>query len=185
MTLPRTTGLSGLLVVLFAVTLPPSAEAQQKEPAGPPEGLGVQVLNTPLPITGTVTGNVTATITPTMYFSLSKPTCDISNRCSVTFPEVPAGKILRVTHIHGNLFNTNAPAFVALDMNNFDTNVFVRQLAPFAGAYLGATLSFNEATDVVFEAGQIPIIEVGSTVAFNQTTFNRVGITGELLDVAP
>jgi hypothetical protein len=78
-----------------------------------------------------------------------------------------------------------ATPFVALDRNDFSTNVFVRPLTPFAGAYLGFTLSFNEAADVVFEAGETPIVEMGTAGTFDRNSFNRLGITGELLDVEP
>jgi hypothetical protein len=169
-----------LLVLLFATALTPAALAQG--PPGPPNStLGVKVVNTPLPITGTVT----ATVTPKLFFELSAPTCDVTNRCFVKFPAVPANKILRVTHIQGAFFNTTIAAFVALDLNDFNTNVFVRPLTPFPGAYLGFTLSFNEAVDVVFKAGETPIVEMGAAGPFNVNSFNRLGITGELLDIAP
>jgi hypothetical protein len=151
--------------------------------AGPPNGLGVQVLNTPLPVTGDITGTVKAKIVSTPFFQSSVPTCDATNRCSVKFPAVPTGKRLRVTRIHGALYFSNDEAFVALDLDNLNGQVFVVPVHPFAAAYLGATLSFNESTDVVFTAGQTPIVEMGTGGRFFTSSFNRLGITGDLQDV--
>ena len=184
----------------LVTALAPAASAQQQDkPAGPPGGLAVQIVNTPLPVhiadgavpvtgnvTATVAGEVTAKIAPTnLFFQTKAPTCDLANRCFVKFPAVPDGKVLRVTRITGALFNTNADAFVALDLDNFATNLFVLSVKPFGGAYLGPTLSFNADTDVVFEAGQSPIIEMGTTGTFDKNSFNRLNLTGELIDAVP
>ena len=162
--------------------------------AGPPNGLGVQVLNTPLPVTGTVTttisgttnvaGTVNAKIVPTStpFFQSSVPTCDVLNRCSVKFPAVPTGKRLRVTRIHGAMFFSNVEAFASLDLNDLNDQLFVEPVHPFNAAYLGPTLSFNDATDVVFTAGQVPIVEMGTGGTFIKSDFNRLGITGNLED---
>jgi hypothetical protein len=179
-------GVAGLLFVAR------SASAQAKPagpagPAGPPNGLAVQVLNTPLPVQVNTPLEVTGTVnvpsqSRSFFFQSSVPTCDASNRCSVTFPAVPAGKVLRVTRIHGALYFSNVDAFVALDLNNLNGQLFVKPLTPFSGAYLGPTLSFNESTEVIFTAGQIPIVEIGTGTSFNQNTFNRLGLTGELIN---
>jgi hypothetical protein len=46
-------------------------------------------------------------------------------------------------------------------------------------------LSFNTSTDVVFEAGQTPILEIGTTGTFFADSRNRLGITGELISGTP
>jgi len=182
MTTRWTSGALGFFL-LFAAASPSAAQGQNPKVAGPEGGLGVQVLNTPLPVTGTVTGSVTAQITQKLYYHSSGPTCDAVNRCFVKFPAVPANKLLRVTHVHGAFFFTDANAFVSLDRNDLNTNVWVLPLTRFTAAYLGATLSFNEATDLVFEPGEIPILELGTTGTFVANTFNKLGITGELIDI--
>jgi hypothetical protein len=175
-------------LVIIGMVLNSHHVAAQGDPKGPPSGLGVQVLNTPLPVTGAVTttvaGTVNAKIVPTStpFFQSSLPTCDALNRCFVKFPAVPVGKRLRVTRIHGALYSSNVDAFVALDLNDLNGQVFVEQLHAFPAAYLGFTLSFNEATDVVFTAGQVPIVEMGTGAMFTSTNFNRLGITGDLQD---
>jgi len=182
-------------VALFVAgaSLSSDRSAAQGSPQGPPNGLGVQVLNVPLPVTGTTTTTITGTVPvtgtvnvvsgETPFFQSSVPTCDALNRCFVKFPAVPAGMRLRVTRIHGAFYNSNVEAFVALDLNDLNGQVFVTPVHPFAAAYLGTALSFNEATDVVFAAGQTPIVEMGTAGTFNPTTFNRLGITGVLQNV--
>src|SRR5262249_21631407 len=134
--------------------------------------------------TTTVTGTVNAKIVPTStpFFQSSVPTCDVLNRCFVKFPAVPTGKRLRVTRIHAAMYLTNIDAFVALDVDGLNGQVFVEQLHPFPAAYLGPTLSFNEATDVVLTAGQVPFVEMGTGGTFITSSFNRLGITGDLQD---
>src|SRR5215471_9244969 len=99
-------------LVIVGMVLNAHHVAAQGDPKGPPGGLGVQVLNTPLPVTGavttTITGTVNAKIVSTPFFQSSVPTCDVLNRCFVKFPAVPAGKRLRVTRIHGAMYLTNA-----------------------------------------------------------------------------
>lgn len=169
--------------------------------AGPPSGLDVNVVNTPsvnvtntpsvtvtntsanpVQVTGTLTGTVTTTVAQNRITQSSEPTCDVLNRCFVKFPAVPANKLLRVTRIFGTMYFSNVNAFVALDRNNLDGQLFVRPLAPFNGAYLGTTLSFNEDTDVVFKGGEIPIVEIGTSGTLVVSGFNILGLTDELLD---
>jgi hypothetical protein len=189
-TMKRSTvlGAAVLLASALLVTQTASAQGKSASPAGPPNGQGVQVLNTPLdvhvlntPLQVTGTVNVPSQ-SRSFFFQSSVPTCDLLNRCSVTYPAVPAGKILRVTRIQGLLFLATANAFVALDLNSLNTQLIVKPVTLFPAAYFGQTLSFDEATEVIFAAGQIPIIEMGTTGTFNSNPFNRLGLAGELFD---
>ena len=66
------------------------------------------------------------------------------------------------------MYFSNVDAFVALDI--------------FPAAYLSTVLSFNEETDAVFTAGQVPIVEMGTAGTFVVSIFNRFSITGDLED---
>jgi hypothetical protein len=64
----------------------------------------------------------------------------------------------------------------------------VRLLFPanaFAAAYYGAAFVFNEQVDVVFEAGEAPVLELGTTGRLVDDTFNKMTVTGVLVDAAP
>src|SRR5262245_52414675 len=89
----------GILVALTSIVLNSRyavAQGGQGGGQGPPP-FGVEVVNVPLPVTGTVT----AKSAQTAISQVNKPTCDSINRCFVTFPAVPVGKRLRVTRIFG------------------------------------------------------------------------------------
>jgi hypothetical protein len=195
------------LIVLAAVAvLAAVGTLMTSHPAKAADGGPTVTIGGPLPLPVTVTGPsaITGTVAlapgssvlvnnpstnpvhvkmlSTPFFQSSAPVCDAVNRCTVTFPVVPPGKFLRVTRIHGAMYFLNADAFVALDLNNTNGQLFVMPVHPFNAAYLGSALSFNEATDIVFTAGQVPIVEMGTTGSFVTTSFNRLGITGDLED---
>ena len=108
---------------------------------GPPGGLGVNVLNTPLPVQGAVsvggsvsisgTPNVNVTNTPsvTVANTASSPVpvavtssgapyslevvgdCSNNINCFITFPDVPAGKMLVIRHVSAQARpNSGSPA---------------------------------------------------------------------------
>jgi hypothetical protein len=154
------------------------AAAQPPQAQGPPT-VPVQIVNVPLPVTGAVL----ARLSPELFFQSSAPTCDALNRCFVKFPTVPAGKRLRLTRIHGAMYFSDRDAFVAVDINDLNHQLLIRPLPLFPAAYFGPMLSFNEATDLVFEAGQTPLVEVGTSSEFPPNAFNRLGITGELITI--
>src|SRR5262249_15215637 len=103
--------------------------------AGPPGGLQVDVVNTPLPVTGSVTlapgTAVDATVVnpanmPALtssidergrvaYQSTIRQTCDPTTHfCTFTFPQVPSGHRLVINHISGDVsYQSNATHTIA------------------------------------------------------------------------
>lgn len=190
---------------LIVFTVPHTLEAQGPTgPVGPPTGLAVNVVGGAVQVSGgsvnvagtvTVAGGTVATtqsgtwtvqVTQELYSHTTAPTCDAGNRCFVLFPEVPAGKSLRVSRIYGS-FATAADGFVALRADAISgsaTRMFSFPVTHIAAAFEGNVLSFNQDTDVVFTEGQQPVVVVG-TDAFGPglpiNPNNRLGITGTLV----
>jgi len=165
-------------VLLGGATLLTQSPATAQAPtttAGPPEGLGVQVLGGTVQIDGGtvgVTGTVAATqsgtwtvnvAAPEIYTERLRPQCVFLNVCVATFTAVPAGQVLRVSAIVGFMRFQSNDAFVALHAGSglsAATVLFTQPVPLTTGFYYGNALSFNIATDVVFTAGQTPSVEV-------------------------
>jgi hypothetical protein len=116
--------------------------------------------------------------------------CPYANVCTATGPAVPAGKRLRVTNIAGTL--TLQPAlvnsFVAFHIGAVATPPLVAFPVPLVSlAYYGNSLSFSHQINFHLEAGEVPIVELGThfTVSFSGPTSGKVTISGYVVDVAP
>lgn len=151
------------------------------------EPVAAQAQGPTVTVNGTVattqSGTWTVNLAEAPYFYSVAPTCDFENRCSVTFPAVPAGAILRVKRLHGIMFHDSFDAFVSLSINSSSSGtVFAFPLPHFDAAFSGDVLSFNTDTEVVFTAGQSPVLVIGTSPAntFATSPFNRLGITGTL-----
>jgi hypothetical protein len=121
------------------------------------------------------------------YAYSQAPTCPFTNQCVVTFPVVPAGKRLRLTHFQVAMRGTTAAGFVLLRDSGNGFRIAM-PIAPINGAYYGNIHSVNEAIDLIFEAGESPTLEmgvpfVGGSILVDSS--NRFGVTGYLVDVAP
>jgi hypothetical protein len=119
------------------------------------------------------------------YFHTLTATCPFLNQCLGQFPAVPAGKRLRLTRISGFFRFSNINAFVTLGIQGASSPMFAFPLTPFSGAYYGALLSFNEEVDVYLEAGQSPVLEVGSGSTFATFLPNVLTLSGYLVDLVP
>ena len=113
------------------------------------------------------------------------PICPFTNSCYVDFPSVPAGKRLRITSVRLMFTGTNAVSvFVVRRVDTvFPTVAF--PVAPFNGAYFGNLISGSFDVDLIFEAGQQPALELGNPSGIGNSSANRFGVTGYLVDVAP
>ena len=122
------------------------------------------------------------------YSHSVEPTYPYSNEAVYTFPSVPAGKRLRLANVRAVFVGTNAPAFFAVS-KNIDNNLLVMfPLTPFSGAYFGTTLSTSQDVDLIFEAGEAPVLQLGISSGaggISQSGFNRLGVTGYLVDLLP
>lgn len=113
------------------------------------------------------------------------PVCFFLNSCEADFPAVPAGKRLRITSVRLMFTGTNVTSVFAVRRADtiFPTVAF--RVAPFSGAYFGNLLSGSFDVDLIFEAGQQPALELGNTTNIINSSANRFGVTGYLVDVAP
>lgn len=116
------------------------------------------------------------------YFYSLKPTSNYCNQVLVTFPSVPDKKRLRLTNVRALFFMTNADAMLVVHKNYFNPLVAF-PLSPFSGAYHGWLLSLNQSVDLIFEAGDSPVLELGSGTCFAEVDANVLGVTGYLIDI--
>ena len=125
------------------------------------------------------------------YGGTMVPNCGFSNQCTATFPAVPAGKRLRVTAAAAFVrSNTSSGSHLfALHRNDVSgaNGVFLMMLPPLPAAYYGAVASTNQNVDVIYEAGEVPILELGLSAGLGGITASsaRLTLTGYLVDVAP
>jgi hypothetical protein len=125
------------------------------------------------------------------YGGTVTPTCPFGNQCVAEFPVVPAGKRLRVTAIAAVVrSNTSTvPHLLALHRNDsFGANIIsMVTMPPFGAAYYGSVASTSQAVDVMIEAGDKPVLEVGLAAGAGGITggSTRLTLTGYLVDVAP
>jgi hypothetical protein len=114
------------------------------------------------------------------------PLCQFANICTATFPPVPAGKMLRLTSMRAIFFNTNTSAILAVHRNVRNAPLQVYPVEPFGGFYYGSVLNANQAVDLVFVAGESPVLELGIAAAVGGISAhpnNRLGVSGYLVDV--
>ena len=113
------------------------------------------------------------------------PVCFFLNSCEADFPAVPAGKRLRITSVRLMFTGTNVTSVFAVRRADtiFPTVAF--PVAPFSGAYFGNLISGSFDVDLIYEAGQQPALELGNTTNISNSSANRFGVTGYLVDVAP
>lgn len=183
--------------------------AQQGGPAGPPGGLGVNVLNTPLAVTGstTVSGSVTVKNTadnpvpvfvgntaevPALTSSVDEPGrnpyqvsttkgCGGGLGCNIDFPPVPTGKRLVVQQVSCSTTYTGQPSFVKVSVEE-NVTPFVRSsfFAPFAGG----TILFTQRLDYYLDATNT--LDIGISLGGGTSTIGQTqcSVTGHLLDCA-
>lgn len=145
--------------------------------------LPVEVLNAnPIPV------SVTSEPSQATYAYTSGTTCTFANVCTATYPAVPAGKRLHVTFVAGFVQTaTVGDGLAALHYDN-ESAFTLRYMTHLNGAqlaYYGASLSFGERIDVVFEPGEAPVLEVGNASSISNSPFNKLTITGYLVDASP
>jgi len=117
-----------------------------------------------------------------------RPTCPFSNVCEAAFPVVPAGKRLRLTSVRLLMRFTNVSGFLAVNVDSSLNPVIAFPVSPFNGAYYGSLISGNFPVDMIFNAGQRPVLEMGvpaGASGINDNGGNKFGVTGYLVDVLP
>jgi hypothetical protein len=124
------------------------------------------------------------------YTQRMAPTCSFTNPCTATFPAVPAGKRLRVTSVQAMFFNDNFQAFLGVHTGTAGFSQplsLVFPLAPISGFFYGVLLSTSQPVDLIYEAGDSPMLEVGCSVGntFSTDSRNSLGISGYLVDTTP
>jgi hypothetical protein len=165
-----------------AIAAPPLTEPVDVTVANPV--LPVEVQNAdPIPVA------IAGGSGETLYGHTIGTTCPFLNQCTATFPAVPAGKRLEVKFIAAWVRTNDAAATGLGSLHANDaTGATVRLLFPigaFSGAYYGSSFVFNEQVHVVFEAGEAPVLELGTTVNLIDSEFNKMTVTGVLVDAAP
>lgn len=121
------------------------------------------------------------------YTQRMVPTCSFTNQCTATFPVVPAGKRLRITSVQVMMFNDNFPAFLGVHPGSGLPLAVVFTLNPMPGYFYGNLLSTSQAVDLIYEAGESPLLEIGCSVAntFSADSRNSMGVSGYLVDTTP
>jgi hypothetical protein len=120
------------------------------------------------------------------YFVQARPACPFVNECLITGPIVPAGKRLRVTRLEGQIVNQSTSVIVFLSLNDDNLPLFMFQSFTFGQAFFGNGVSFNQEVDFYFEAGQTPVLAVGTSGGSVSTdSRNRYTIAGYLVDIQP
>lgn len=117
-----------------------------------------------------------------------RPTCPFGNQCVAEFPVVPAGKRLRLTSVRLAMRFTNVAGFFAVHVDAALSPLIAFPVSPFNGAFYGNLTSGNFPVDLIFNAGQKPVLEMGVPAGaggINDNSANRFGVTGYLVDVLP
>jgi hypothetical protein len=121
------------------------------------------------------------------YTMQMPPSCAFTNQCVAVFPAVPAGKRLRVTNVSALFFFANFDGLLAVHVGAAHDLAVIFPVPPVAAAYYGSVGSTSRPVDLVYEAGEAPMLEYGTSPA--NTIFsdsrNRLGLSGYLVDVAP
>ncbi len=123
------------------------------------------------------------------YFATGAVNCAITNQdCLFVATAVPAGMRLRVTRIEGEFWGqsgvSNASAALEDSSNPAQPYLIVSALVGSLDVW-SETITFDHETDVYFEAGQTPQVEIGADAPMNLIRPNRVSIVGYLVPVAP
>lgn len=119
------------------------------------------------------------------------PACAFANQCLATYPTVPAGKRLRVTEIAAFVRSSTSSGSHLFALHRNEANgvngVYLVMMPPMNAAYYGPVASTTQAVDVIFEAGEVPILELGLGAGLGGITASstRLTLTGYLVDVAP
>lgn len=124
------------------------------------------------------------------YSHFLTPTCPFANVCIAEFPVVPAGKRLRVTQFSVlSIGVTSTTGIVVVNRNAAFSPLLVFPAERVNTAYYGSTsLVGTFAVDLIFEAGERPVLELGvpaSAGGIPANPANRHGVTGYLVDVLP
>ena len=119
------------------------------------------------------------------YFHTRDASCPYGNLCEATFPTVPAGKRLRVTSISVFWRNETVSAFMALDVNTSLNPVLIFPVSPTPFAYYGNCYAKTQEVDYYFEAGQAPVLEMGTGGTFNKFNTAHLTVTGYIVDTTP
>ncbi len=121
------------------------------------------------------------------YTTQMQPTCPFTNQCVATFPTVPVGKRLRVTTVYATFFSANFSGILVVHVGASKEIAAIFPVPPLAAAYYGSVGSTTQSVDLVYEAGEAPMLEYGTSAA--NTIFadsrHRLGLSGYLVDVAP
>lgn len=123
------------------------------------------------------------------YSYALRPTCPFANQCVAEFPVVPAGKRLRLTNVRLLTRDTAVAGFFAVHVDVAAFSPLIAfPVSPFNGAYYGNLISGNFPVDLIFNAGQKPVLEMGVpgfSGGINDNAANKFGVTGYLVDVLP
>jgi len=121
------------------------------------------------------------------YTSQMQPNCPFTNQCLAIFPTVPAGKRLRVTNVHVTIFEANFSGLLAVHVGPAKEIAVIFPVPPVAAAYYGFVGSTSQQVDFVYEAGEAPMLEYGTSAANSifADNRNRLGLSGYMVDVAP
>lgn len=124
------------------------------------------------------------------YGGTMTPSCPFSNQCSAAYPTVPAGKRLRVTAIAAHVrSNTSSGShLLALHRNSVNASaLYLTLMPPMAAAYYGPVASTSQPLDMIFEAGETPVVELGLAAGQGGISASNAALTltGYLVDVAP
>jgi hypothetical protein len=195
----------GFILLAVVATL---GVTEQAVGQGPPSGLNVNVVNTPLPVTGSVTGTVTlapgtaveATVVnpanmPTLtssiddrgrvaYQSTITQACDATTHfCTFTFPPVPSSHRLVINHISGDVrYQSNANHTIVF-LNTSTGGLVGRQFYQFFPPVLGGETVFDQSVLVYFDGGTAFEVNVEDlSGAFVGSGSQIMTVTGYLLD---
>jgi len=177
-----------LAVALLTTSWTTVSLAQGGPPQGPPGGMGVTILNTPIPVTGTVQvvnpPNAPASTTVTNQATNPVPTSDVDNPgripyqsiqrtdttcfgtdplCQVFFPPVPSDHRLVILHVSGLVGAQTKPTQVNIgagrQRTTSDGRVRVDSLTDFARQAFTVDTSFDQSVLLYFDAGDIPGVD--------------------------
>jgi hypothetical protein len=142
-----------------------------------------------------------AQIKPAMVRSVDEParvpyggtmafSCPFGNDCTASYPAVPAGKRVRITDLSlAFSASSSAAHFVLVHRNGgtFNTMLAGFQVVPISGAFYGNLVATTQSLNLIFEAGDTPVVEIGvaaGTGGINASQA-RVTLTGYIVDAAP
>lgn len=124
------------------------------------------------------------------YAHFLTPTCPFGNVCIAEFPVVPAGKRLRVTQFSVvSLGVTSTTGIVVVNRNASLSPLLMFPVVRTNTAYYSPTSIVGTfVVDMIFEAGDRPVLELGVPAGAGgipANAANKYGVTGYLVDVLP